>query len=120
MIRSKSYNPRRLFRWIIENNFPEGFQVLCYNCNLGRAHCGGVCPHKSDFSLKPKNDYKLVQVLGKPTFIELKNGQPIKRKYKNIQFCLNCGVRFTSQGTHPHFAGFCNSTCQKEYKNREK
>lgn len=25
--------------------YPNGYQVLCYNCNLGRAHNGGVCPH---------------------------------------------------------------------------
>lgn len=32
--------------WLILNNFPEGYQVLCYNCNCGRAKNGGVCPHK--------------------------------------------------------------------------
>jgi hypothetical protein len=26
--------------------FPEGFQTLCWNCNCGRAHNGGICPHK--------------------------------------------------------------------------
>ena len=25
---------------------PDEYQVLCYNCNLGRAFNGGVCPHK--------------------------------------------------------------------------
>lgn len=33
--------------WIVENGFPEGFQILCYNCNCGRYRNGGVCPHKS-------------------------------------------------------------------------
>lgn len=33
--------------WLKKNGFPPGFQVLCYNCNLGRAFAGGgVCPHK--------------------------------------------------------------------------
>jgi hypothetical protein len=32
--------------WLVKNNFPEGFQILCFNCNLGRAANGGICPHK--------------------------------------------------------------------------
>lgn len=35
----------RLYRWIVKNNYPEYFQVLCYNCNFGRQRNGGVCPH---------------------------------------------------------------------------
>lgn len=34
------------YRWLIRNNFPEGYQVLCFNCNCGRAKNNGVCPHK--------------------------------------------------------------------------
>ena len=26
--------------------FPDGFQVLCMNCQVGRRDNGGVCPHK--------------------------------------------------------------------------
>jgi len=36
----------RLYRWLIKNNFPKEFQILCYNCNCGRARNGGICPHK--------------------------------------------------------------------------
>ena len=32
--------------WIIRNGFPADFQVLCFNCNIGRAMNGGICPHK--------------------------------------------------------------------------
>lgn len=35
-----------MYRWIIRNNFPPLFQVLCFNCNVGRHINGGVCPHK--------------------------------------------------------------------------
>ena len=35
-----------LYKWLIKHNFPEGFQVLCYNCNFGRQQNGGICPHK--------------------------------------------------------------------------
>lgn len=34
------------YKWVIENDFPEGFQPLCYNCNLGRERNGGTCPHE--------------------------------------------------------------------------
>lgn len=33
------------YRWLRDNNFPSGFQVLCANCNCGRQWNGGVCPH---------------------------------------------------------------------------
>jgi hypothetical protein len=33
--------------WLVKNGFPEGFQVLCYNCNNGKRVNNGVCPHVS-------------------------------------------------------------------------
>jgi hypothetical protein len=33
------------YQWIIKENFPEEFQTLCYNCNLGKSRNGGTCPH---------------------------------------------------------------------------
>jgi len=35
----------KLYRWLRSHNFPSGFQILCYNCNLAKGHYG-VCPHK--------------------------------------------------------------------------
>jgi len=32
------------YRWLLNNNFPEGYQVLCYNCNCAKGFYG-VCPH---------------------------------------------------------------------------
>lgn len=31
--------------WLIRNKFPEGFQILCHNCNMAKG-CYGVCPHE--------------------------------------------------------------------------
>jgi hypothetical protein len=31
--------------WLRKNNYPEGFKVLCHNCNFGRQLNGGTCPH---------------------------------------------------------------------------
>ncbi|MCK9602245.1 MAG: hypothetical protein M0R06_24590 [Sphaerochaeta sp.] len=30
----------------VERPDKSKYQILCYNCNLGRYHNGGVCPHK--------------------------------------------------------------------------
>lgn len=35
----------RLLRWLKKNNFPEGFQVLCHNCNHSKRK-RGVCIHQ--------------------------------------------------------------------------
>jgi len=35
--------------WIIDNNFPEGFQILCINCNFAKGHSkDNKCPHQLD------------------------------------------------------------------------
>jgi len=36
-----------LYRWLIKNSFPAGFQTLCMNCNFGKALNKGICPHKT-------------------------------------------------------------------------
>ena len=35
-----------IYRWLEANDYPEGFQVLCHNCNYARSQpCG--CPHQT-------------------------------------------------------------------------
>lgn len=46
---------QKLYRWLIKNNFPKGFQVLCSNCNHGRFRNGGVCPHKQGVTTREKS-----------------------------------------------------------------
>lgn len=29
----KNYDGQAIYRWIIKNNFPKGFRILCRNCN---------------------------------------------------------------------------------------
>lgn len=36
-----------MYNWIIKNNYPPLFQVLCFNCNMAKHLNGGVCPHKT-------------------------------------------------------------------------
>jgi hypothetical protein len=34
------------YLWLYRHNFPDGFEVLCHNCNHGRHINGGICPHQ--------------------------------------------------------------------------
>lgn len=34
-----------LHRRIKKEGFPARYQILCFNCNFGKARNGGVCPH---------------------------------------------------------------------------
>ena len=42
--RKKIHN--QIYIWLIKNNYPKGFQTLCFNCNWGKHKNNGVCPHK--------------------------------------------------------------------------
>ena len=33
------------YKWLMNNNFPSGFQILCWNCNWAKRF--GECPHKN-------------------------------------------------------------------------
>lgn len=41
----KSGSSKRVYKMLIDQNFPPGYRVLCGNCNSGRAMNGDVCPH---------------------------------------------------------------------------
>lgn len=32
--------------WLVKNGFPDGFQVLCMNCQHGKRMNNGICPHQ--------------------------------------------------------------------------
>lgn len=33
------------YRWLIKEGFPDGYRVLCHNCNMAKGFYG-VCPHE--------------------------------------------------------------------------
>lgn len=43
----KKFRISNMWRWLAENHFPKGFQILCHNCNQAKHHYG-KCPHKSN------------------------------------------------------------------------
>jgi|ERR1035437_193236 hypothetical protein len=36
----------KMCAWLKRNNFPEGFKILCHNCNFSKHKNGGICIHK--------------------------------------------------------------------------
>lgn len=37
-----------LYKWVVENDYPDNMRILCFNCNCGRQRNGGVCPHHKE------------------------------------------------------------------------
>jgi hypothetical protein len=35
----------KFYKWLIDQHFPEGFRVLCHNCNMSYGFYG-YCPHQ--------------------------------------------------------------------------
>jgi hypothetical protein len=50
------------YRKLKELNFPDGYQVLCMNCQVGRRDNSGVCPHKGA-ALTPQERLEKFEVL---------------------------------------------------------
>ena len=55
-INNDGYKHRRsgmthIIDWLIKNNFPSGFQLLCFNCNFAKGHSQDhICPHQKQLS----------------------------------------------------------------------
>lgn len=37
----------KFYHWIEKNNYPEGYQLLCHNCNMTKG-IYGLCPHQEE------------------------------------------------------------------------
>jgi len=59
-VKEKRISGLRIITWLINHNLPEGFNVLCHNCNCSDGF-SGFCPHKNpEKSFKPPEGYKYV------------------------------------------------------------
>lgn len=47
MTKSKRIGSKTTYRWLRDNGYPPGFQVLCHNCNVAKHLNGNVCPHQN-------------------------------------------------------------------------
>ncbi len=44
---------RNIYSWLITNNYPDNFQILCMNCNFAKGHRQDkTCPHMLKNALK--------------------------------------------------------------------
>lgn len=41
----RRFSGQKFYIWLRRNGFPAGYQVLCWNCNIGKYRNGGICPH---------------------------------------------------------------------------
>ncbi len=44
---TRRWSGKKIYSLIIDDGFPPDYQILCMNCNWGKARNGGVCPHKA-------------------------------------------------------------------------
>lgn len=44
---SRHEGGRRFYQWLKSQGYPDGYRVLCWNCNCGREVNGGTCPHEA-------------------------------------------------------------------------
>ena len=51
--KGKRYMGNQLYSWLRQNNYPVGFQVLCWNCNAAK-HILGICPHQQEVRMNEK------------------------------------------------------------------
>lgn len=42
----RRHHGSRLAYWLRRQGYPPGYEVLCFNCNVGKHLNGGVCPHE--------------------------------------------------------------------------
>lgn len=54
---TKTRGGHHFYFWLKSNDYPEGYQVLCFNCNMASGHYG-QCPHKYQDSVYavPENE----------------------------------------------------------------
>jgi hypothetical protein len=44
----RTQSGKAFYYWIIQNDYPDDLQILCFNCNMGKQLNGGICPHQTE------------------------------------------------------------------------
>jgi hypothetical protein len=78
---------------------PEEYRILCYNCNMARAHNGGVCPHTEEGksyipSLRTMIDYRWKGKREQARLQEAWRREKKERIERSRNFIRNYIVRF--------------------------
>ena len=53
-IERKAFSQGNLYGRVIREEFPDRFQLLCWNCNQGKRRNNGVCPHQEGSTAIPQ------------------------------------------------------------------
>jgi hypothetical protein len=69
--KDRSISTASLYKRLVKLGFPDGYKVLCSNCNSGRALNGGVCPHVQSVTGKSTKSALLIL----PTAFALKKSK---------------------------------------------
>jgi len=121
LLRGKGYDPRKFTKWIIENNFPEGFRILCYNCNCAIGHYG-YCPHSGKTTPLPESSR--LEVIDPEKWVGSPSGKIKSKEFhlksSSIEYCRNCGGQFRKSGSIINQEGFCRKICHDEWRERER
>jgi len=51
-----------IYGWLVRNNFPNDFQILCMNCNQGKHRNNGICPHQEGSTIIESTDLSVKRV----------------------------------------------------------
>ncbi|CUR51626.1 protein of unknown function [Nitrosotalea devaniterrae] len=90
----KNLDGWHLYFWLKRKNFPEGYQVLCRNCNLSKAYMNKV----TTLSLEPKN------ILARKRLKKLKI-EVFSYYSKDVPKCSCCGIYQLNFLTMDHIHG---------------
>lgn len=94
----------RLYYWLVKNNFPPGFQVLCWNCNESMGHYN-YCPHKGRTESSPFSDFLDERGLDVPRVMKSTDGGRIRQDIR--LYCRNCGHVWYPVKENPKFCPKC-------------
>ena len=56
--KEKGLTGKSFYKYLKENNYPEGYQVLCFSCNFVKELYNGECPHLFEKYRKKKEKKK--------------------------------------------------------------
>jgi len=70
-----------IYKWLKLNNYPkDNYQVLCYNCNIGKYRNDGVCPHTQKYTYSSPIEQKMIVLTKVPDYIINSDNTPVNKK----------------------------------------
>jgi len=107
----KDEDKNKSFYYVLRKNpIREDLQVMCFNCNCGKAQNNGICPHK--LITKSLDKFKDDRY-GNKTLMDKNTKIDWPENDKLVEMCNNYSI-----GTTAKKLGICYTTLTKRLKNR--